>query len=636
MNYIGGIIMISTILNRFLLVVLLLLSSSVDSKFITLLYPLSAFAEPSLFNNKVCHPKITPACSLYPYADASLTQGTVPYSAMVSYFQQVSNGIITPNADPVVLKNSHYQELSNQNREHLTFEFNTKKMTFVPEQDLSPETVQKLFRFQSSLFKKIMSSSDFNDAKRKYYEQRRFNRLRLNFEREILLPTDWRSLIHPPLFSLNDMDEKPFSNSPRRNLASVSPFWSKDYHLMLDSETRTELTSGNQLRLMVNQESYSEKIKMVKEAKNFVFVAVMSFAYTEESKKIINALIEKAQQGLDVRVIMEKVWGQIAFRKTIQKLKKGGVKVALADDLLRFGRNQGLFHSKYFVIDGIRGVVGGQNLVDRAHQSTGYNHFNKDTDVRVEGPMLTDMLDDYIRLWERFSRETFPVSYKNRVLLDQELQRNLRLRGSENYSSWLSGQSPGLCRFISQGPHDDRYKISKAYLSTFSLAEKSIDLTTQIVNFQKNPLFHTKWSTKIYQKLFDKAKSGVHVDLVTNGIDGGFLKTYPKTDSPFEKFFTKGLNDITGYLNTLIRRGKLELLADKPNLDVWQHFQYIHSKVAIVDDVVTAIGSYNFETYSAEHSHETAVLCQDEGLTKALKDDLTLTIGNSTPLVSGN
>jgi len=584
-----------------------------------------ALAATSLFNTQACHPKMTPACALYPYADDTLTKGKAPYEAMSAYFLQVSNGLISEGNTSLKLQDSHYADLADQNRNHLSFEFNTRKMNFVPVQDLSPETVQKLFQFDAIQFKQIMAAGDFNSAKKKYYEQRKFNRWKLNFEREILLPTDWRSLIHPPLFNLSEMDEKPSAADSTNNRApaSTSPFWSKDYHLTLDSETRTELTSGNQLRLMVNNPSYSEKIKMVKEAKKFVFVAVMSFAYTDESKKIIEALIEKAQQGLDVRVIMEKVWGQLAFSKTIKHLRAGGVKVALADDLLRSGRNQGLFHSKYFVIDGDHGVVGGQNLVDRAHKASGYNHFNKDTDVRVEG------------LWERFTKDTFPNEYKKLVLSDREAQRQMKLRGSENYGAWLSQQNPGLCRFISQGPHEDQFKISKAYLATFARAEKEIDLTTQIVNFQKNPIFHTKWSTKLYQQLFEKAKAGIPVSLITNGIDGGFLKSYPKTDSPIEKFFKKGMNDITGYLNTVLRRSKLEVLGKVPNFEVWQHFQYIHSKVAIVDNTVSAIGSYNFETYSAEHSHETAIFCQDEGLTHALKDDLTLTIGNSTPLVVG-
>ncbi len=598
-----------------------------------------AQAKSPLFTSEVCHPKITASCTLYPFADANLNGGILPYSALISYFNQVSAGLIGENHASINLQNSKYKNLPDQDRNHLSFTFNTKKMTLVPVQDLSPETVQKLFTFDSALFKRRMGSNHFNDATRKHFELTRFNRWKLNFERDILLPTDWRSLIHPPFYSLKEIDdESTGSTSANRSPAStgVSPFWNKDYHLTLDSQTRTELTSGNQLRLMVNNASFSEKIKLVKEAKRYVHVAVMSFAYTEESRKLIDALIAQAKAGLDVRVIMEKVWGKVAFNKTIKTLRKNGVKVALSDDLLRVGRNQGLFHSKYFVIDGERGVVGGQNLVDRANKATGYNHFNKDTDVRVEGPIVTDMLEDYGKLWERFTREEFPIAFKKEVLSRKEAERNAGVRGSENYSEWLTKQTPGLCRFISQGPNEDRYKVSKAYFETFSRAEKDILLTTQIVSFQKNPIFNENWSTKIYRKLFAKAKSGLPVNLITNGIDGGFLKTYPKTERPLEKFFTSGMNDITGYLNTALRRGKLEVLATVPNFNTWQHFQYIHSKVAITDDVVTAIGSYNFETYSAEHSYETAVFCQDEKLTHALRDDLTLTIANSTPLTIGN
>jgi phosphatidylserine/phosphatidylglycerophosphate/cardiolipin synthase-like enzyme len=606
----------------------------------------SADAKSPLFTSHMCHPKITPACTLYYHANADLDGGEISYSDLATYYQQVSNGLIRENPESIILQNSKYQPLADQNRASLRFQFNTRKMTLTPVQDLAPETVQKLFVFDSSMFMNRMGAADFNTAKKKHYELTRFSRWKLNFDRDILLPTDWRSLIHPPMYTLKDIGATPASaestGAASRAPASVntvsgapsgnSAFWGKDYHLTLDSETRTELTQGNQLRLMVNNESYSEKIKLVKEAKRYVHVAVMSFAYTQESRKIIDALIERARAGLDVRVIMEKVWGKVAFNKTIKTLRKNGVKVALADDFLRFGRNQGLFHSKYFVIDGERGVVGGQNLVDRSHKASGYNHFNKDTDVRVEGPILTDMHEDYAKLWERFTRQSFPTEYKKEVLTRKEAQRQAGMRGTENYSKWLSNQEPGLCRFISQGPHEDKYKLSKAYFETFARAEKNILMTTQIVNFQKHPIGAPNWITKIYRKVFEKAKSGVSVDLITNGIDGGFLKTYPKTDSPLERFFTRGMNDVTGYLNTALRRGKLEALLGIPNFTTWQHFQYIHSKVAIADDTVSVIGSYNFETVSAEGSHETAVFCQDQGLTNALKDDLNLTIANSTPL----
>jgi phosphatidylserine/phosphatidylglycerophosphate/cardiolipin synthase-like enzyme len=323
----------------------------------------------------------------------------------------------------------------------------------------------------------------------------------------------------------------------------------------------------------------------------------------------------------------------IAFKKTYFKLKNNGVKVELSDDLIRFGRNQGLFHSKYLVVDGKVGVVGGQNLVDRSHKASGYNHFNKDTDVRIEGPVVTDLLEDYIKLWERFSRSAFPASYKLEMLKAKEAERLAGHRGSENYSRWLNGSTPtGLCRFVSQGPHEDKYKISRVYHSTFSRLEKNLIFTSQHIGFQKKK--RTKWSSKIYEVLFAKAHAGKPIKLISNGIDGGFLKTYGL--NPFARFFTERINNITGYLNTAFRRNKLEYVAKVPHFQVWQHFQYIHSKVALVDQEVAAIGSYNFETYSAESSYETAVFCQDKGLVQELFNDLRLDMANSTPLVLDN
>ena len=52
-----------------------------------------------------------------------------------------------------------------------------------------------------------------------------------------------------------------------------------------------------------------------------------------------------------------------------------------------------------------------------------------------------------------------------------------------------------------------------------------------------------------------------------------------------------------------------------------------------MDSEIAAIGSFNFESYSAEHSYETAIFCQDRGLVETLANDLRVTIANSTPLV---
>jgi phosphatidylserine/phosphatidylglycerophosphate/cardiolipin synthase-like enzyme len=585
-----------------------------------------AYASP-LFDTKDCHPKITPACPLDPYEQNAtwinrrFHNFTITFQGLKDYYRHVSGGLIYENPEKYELQDSNYRPLSRQSRHSLLFKVDYDKKVIIPLQDMSPESAEKLFRFNNQVFNQTMGEDDFLKSKIKYYNLTRFDQSHLRFDREILLFSDWKSLIHPPIFKIEEIE-------PLESV-SDSVFRRKDYHVEMDALTQTELTHGNKLKLLVNNVSYAEKIKLVQNAKKYVFVAVMSFAPSDDSDKLINALIERAQAGLDVRVIMEKVWTLVAFKKTYFALKKGGVNVELSDDLIRIGRNQALFHSKYFVVDGEVGVVGGQNLVDRSHKATGYNHLNKDTDLRIEGPIVTDLLDDYIKLFERFSNKDFPIEYKTAVLKQKESERLRGVRGTEHYDRWLRSNPKGMCRFVSQGPHTEKYKISRAYLATFEKVQKNVLFTSQHIGFEKKKV--TKWSSRIYEALFAKARAGFPVTLISNGIDGGFLKS--AGTNPFAAFFTSKINDITGYLNTAYRRGTLERVAKVDNFQVWQHFQYIHSKVAIIDSEITAIGSYNFETYSAESSYETAVFCQDQGLTEELYRDLRITMANSTPLV---
>jgi phosphatidylserine/phosphatidylglycerophosphate/cardiolipin synthase-like enzyme len=586
----------------------------------------------TIFNNNVCHPKVQKACVLHPYLNFFKRGGTLSYSNVVAYYRQVGNGLIQENPQPIALLNSEYKLLSDQRRSSLEFTFNLKHMIFEPVQDLSAETVQSLFNFNFEEFKRRMSTSDFQQAKLKYYRLQNFDRKSMNFDREIILFTDWRSLIHPPVTQRSIASVGSTSGDDSiLSAESKQHFLNREYQDTMDVLTRTELTSHNQLKLLINNVAYQEKIKLILSAKSYVFLAVMSFQDSAESDKIVNALIKQAKRGIDVRVIMEKVWGKIAFKDTIKKLRNGGVRVGLANDLIRMDRNQGLFHSKYLVVDGVTAISGGQNLVDRSHYATGYNHYNKDTDVFIQGPMVTDMTEDYILLWERFTKSTMPLKYKYWTMNQKENERVAGKRGSENYQSWFNRADQGLCRFISQGPNEDKYKLSKAYLETFQRAQSKVVLTTQIVNFKDDP---TNYSTRIYQTLMKQARSGKSVQLVTNGIDGGFLKNSKPNESDFRQLFSRTLDQVTGYLNTVLRRGKQDILASVPGFDVWQHFQYIHSKVALVDDTVAAIGSYNFETFSSDHSYETAVFCQDDQLVKDLKQDLMVTIANSVPVIA--
>ncbi len=596
-----------------------------DFVFVVCFFISNAFSSIDLFEELVkendCHPKVLKSCPLYSVKNRG-KRFKISYSQLVDYYNYILPGIILENTEKFVLKKTDGSIFSNQKKQDLTFIVNLRKMRIDPIDDISPDTISKMFKVHIENFTKAVNAENFLEAKRNYYAEKGFNKRSLRFKRDFLLLSDWKSLVHPPVRDLK------LSSRETASIDSIDIEFEKSF----DEITQSSLSAGNKLKLLVNKVSYDEKIRLINKAKDFVLLAVMTFDHKGESERIITALSEKSKSGIPVYVIVEKVWNKVAFNKTIKRLRKAGVQVGLANDLIKFGKSQGLFHSKYLVVDGKEAINGGQNLVARSHLATGFNHYNKDTDVYSEGPVVTEMVKDFSKLWQRFTKENLDISIFKKSLKLRSYYKKLGYIGSQNHIKWEKDSLKGVCRFLSQGPHGDKFKISKAYLELFRNAANNIIYTSQHIGFKKRK--KNSWSTRIHQKLFEKAEEGIKVSLITNGIDGGFLKLGSSSRHGIKARLARIVNGLTGYLNTFLRRSKLDYVSKRENYNIWQHFQYIHSKVALIDEKISVIGSYNFESYSAEHSYETALVCQDVGLAYELKKDLSLDMMNSTPVLN--
>src|ERR1035437_3433107 len=97
---------------------------------------------------------------------------------------------------------------------------------------------------------------------------------------------------------------------------------------------------------------------------------------------------------------MEKLYMGTLFRSCANRLRNGGVDVVLVGDQLKLKSLLAFFHVKLWIRDGEEAIVGGQNIVRYENNSTGFNNLNRDTDVLVQGPAVTDFLHEYLDLWK--------------------------------------------------------------------------------------------------------------------------------------------------------------------------------------------------------------------------------------------
>lgn len=623
--------------------------------------------------NVLAAPGINSENPLYKYSRDELGQPLnkfkIDYQTLVDYYNYSVGNLLIPTDSKILTMKDNSVALIQ--KEDLKFEVNLKKMNITPLIPISAETAQDLFVFDMNAYLAKHPDEDFVTAKKNAFEKLAFDKQTQHFDRDYLHMSDWKSLIHPPIKKLNENLDLYYKDT--HTIPSDSKMLTAEFNKDLDVVSSSELTRGNKLKLLVNNHSFHEKLKQVRNAKKSILVGVMTFASDPSAFELIDLLITKKKEGVDVQIMVEKLWETTMFRKSLNKIIAGGIKLMLANDMLNLkDEKHGLFHNKIWIFDEKIAIVGGQNIVNSANSATGFNHWNKDTDVLIEGPMATDVLKEFNLLKKRYDtrffdrkNEKFNLNTGNSVehyaaIVEKKEneERTQGLRGQDNYQSWFANRNMatnGICRFIIQGPQKDKYAISKAYIKVIDAAQDHIYYVSQHIEYDTT-LSEGKpsWSTELYKSLFRRGEAGVKIDLIANGIDGGFaeigqniisgkksehrLKKLEKKFAHQEKkgeepgTFLSRLSTKLGLKGTMEFGTYLDQAVQQKNFTAWMHFQYIHSKTMLIDNTMASVGSYNFEPYSADHSHESTVLCYDQSLAQELKEDLIRDIVNSTPV----
>ena len=392
----------------------------------------------------------------------------VPYFDISNYLTQYSSGLI--QAKPL------------ESGKSLSFRVNAF------EQSLETTTVEDAdamidrYTFDEETFIKNSNLPDFLQAKTAYYKSLSFNDKTQTYERKYLYPEDWKDLFFPPRHQLT----LPYQRYDQRfvdrsNLPKDSAYYSADWHKSIDAKTQTHLTFGNQLDILSNGLALQKKIELSKKAKKSIFVGVMSFLCDDNSLELFNTLADRVKDGVDVRIMMEGLWTDLAFEKCASKMRKAGMEVILSTDMVTPFKPMILFHNKFWIFDNQEAILGGENIVNSDGASTGFNHKNRDVDVHVVGPAVTDIMQAFADLYDRFSK--FPIRTRPfrgitdlRAAIAERVKNETAVTGPENYDRLLGSpetRSKGVCRFVIQGPQAaSRYTISQTYVEYINQAKQ--------------------------------------------------------------------------------------------------------------------------------------------------------------------
>lgn len=382
-------------------------------------------------------------------------------------------------------------------------------------------------------------------------------------DRKIIEPTN---KIQEELFAINDEEIDDFRSNVPLEYRNVFKYLRKVTRLSTSKDNKTTYYKNG-------EQFFPDFINCLKEAKEFIFMEFFIIGEGKEWNQIDAILKEKAQQGVEVRLIYDDIgsFGLLPGNYP-KKLKKYGIKCYKFNKFkpLISGVYNNRTHRKIAVIDHKYGFTGGMNLADEYANDIVRFGYWKDTMVKVEGRAIANLIATFLQNYDLCTHKI--SDYAHYVNYDYE---------KHNGGGYLFAFGDGPGKF-----GGDEAVGEQNYLNLINVAKRSIWIST--------PYLIPPY--RLMEGLRNAAKRGVEVNLFVPGIpDKKAVYWMAKCD--FHILTEAGVNI---YIYT-------------PGFN--------HEKECLVDDVLAFVGTINFDFRSLTHHFECGIDIYNDPCLKDIKQD---------------
>ncbi|MCI0765285.1 cardiolipin synthase [Bacillus sp. TL12] len=320
---------------------------------------------------------------------------------------------------------------------------------------------------------------------------------------------------------------------------------------------------------------YDDLFTDIKEAQHHIHVLFFIVQNDKVSHEFLQLLINKAKQGIQVRLLLDRLGSHQLPRESINLLQKHGVSFSFCHKFkfpfLFFSANQ-RNHRKITIIDGKIGYIGGFNIGEEYLGHDPKLGLWRDYHLRLTGEGVQDLQKQFLHDWRDDTNED---------LLEE--------------TSFFPNQPAGpiLHRFI---PTDGAY-LQETFVSLIESAKEELYIGT--------PYFIP--GKKIMDALLQAKKRGVRITILVP----------KKADHP------------------LVREAKLPYCRKlmKAGCNIYEFQQgFFHAKIIMVDDHTCDIGTANVDMRSLYTNHEINCLLYDSAFIQEIKAKINEDIEGSVRL----
>ena len=336
---------------------------------------------------------------------------------------------------------------------------------------------------------------------------------------------------------------------------------------------------NNDIDVYVNgEDKFKQLLQDIRNAKRYIHVEYYIFKKDILGKAIIDELTKKAEEGLEVRLLVDAMGSRKLTKKVLKKYIAAGGKFSLFFPGILPHLNTRINyrnHRKIVVIDGKYGYVGGFNVGKEYINKDKDVGFWRDTHIRIKGESVDDLNARFLMDWCYASGEKIE-NYKYYMIKDKGKEGDIGIQ------------------IVTSGPDHKEQYIRNAYIKLINNAKKNVYLET--------PYFVP--DAPVLEALKISALSGIDVRIIIPG----------KPDHFFMKWAA------SSYIGELLEAG----------VKVYTYNNgFIHAKTIVADSLVMSIGTANMDIRSFKLNFEVNAFIYDDRIAKNGEDQFRKDMSNS-------
>ncbi|MFP2925077.1 phospholipase D-like domain-containing protein [Pyxidicoccus sp. 3LG] len=329
------------------------------------------------------------------------------------------------------------------------------------------------------------------------------------------------------------------------------------------------MVPGNRIRWANNGTVFDVMAEEMKRARSSIHVVMFIWRPGRASDQLLAALSERARDGVACRVLVDPL-GSPSFEAQVKpKLEAAGCRAHLfrplpADENL--ARN----HRKLLIVDGRVAVTGGLAIQDEWLGEGLKEKEYRDTNARVEGPVVEQMQQAFAENWQEASGELLPAS--DFPTLAEPIPG-------------MDGAGEGWAAFVGSTANPEVTRAERLTQLMVRAAQKRLWIAQSY--FTPNDA--------LSRQLAERARAGVDVRVLAPG------------DFNDQKVIT------------VAQRAEYDALLEA-GVRIWEYQpSMMHAKTMLVDDRLVLVGSINYDPLSFNLLEEGSLVLEDDEAARGME-----------------